>query len=172
MQFDIHPGDTWQGARALDFYLMALAPTPRNLISATVAFARIDELGWAARSGYPGSDVQWPVQCMVCGWQGERFYSHLRRAKPLKRHQKCAPVSDHARALSALNSYATSTCPCHIPHPTREEDVARLIEIADDAWRESDTRRLLAALKHLLGPCPATAQRAAAAKAYATTAQK
>ncbi len=49
--------------------------------------------------------------------------------------------------------------------------MARLIEIADDAWRESDTRRLLAALKHLLGPCPATAQRAAAAKAYATTAR-
>ncbi|WP_030660327.1 hypothetical protein [Streptomyces rimosus] len=142
------------------------------MISAVVAFARIDELGWAPRSGYPGSDVQWPVRCMVCGWQGQRFYSHLRRAKPLKRHQKCAPVSDHARALNALNSNATSTCPCRTPHATREEDVARLIKIADQARRESDTRRLLAALKHLLGPCPATASRAAAAQAYATAAQK
>lgn len=50
--------------------------------------------------------------------------------------------------------------------------MARLIEISIRAWRESDTRRLLAALKHLLDPCPATAQRAAAAKAYATTTQK
>ncbi|MFK8848370.1 hypothetical protein [Streptomyces sp. Ac-502] len=142
------------------------------MVSAIVAFARIDELGWAARSGYPGSDVQWPVHCMVCGWQGERFYSHLRRARPLKRHQKCAPVSDHARALNALNSHSTSDCPCRTPHPTREEDVASLIKIADHARRDSDARRLLAALKHLLDPCPATASRAAAAKAYATTAQK
>ncbi|UQA93669.1 hypothetical protein [Streptomyces halobius] len=38
-------------------YLQGLTPTVRNLVSAAVALARIDELGWAPRSGYPGSDV-------------------------------------------------------------------------------------------------------------------
>ncbi|MFH8405343.1 hypothetical protein ACH4FX_11305 [Streptomyces sp. NPDC018019] len=172
MHHDISPNGAHQDDRALAPYLMGLTPTPRNLVSAMVAFARIDELGWAPRSGYPGSDVQWPVQCMVCGWQGERFYSHLRRAKPLKRHEGCASINKHGRALNALNSYAASTCPCRTPHATSPEDIASLVNITERARRHRDTGRLLAAMKHLLDPCPATATRAAAAKAYATTAQK
>ncbi|MEN8649159.1 hypothetical protein ABCR94_00530 [Streptomyces sp. 21So2-11] len=147
-------------------YLTGLNPTVRNLISAAVALARIDELGWAPRSGYPGSDEQWQVHCLVCGWSGERFYSHLRRDRPRKRHDGCAPPSKRPQVLAALAAYAKDSCNCRADHPTTPDQTAHVIEAIVDAYRQEDSARLLAGLGRLLAPCPATAARAAAVAEY------
>ncbi|WP_433547115.1 hypothetical protein ACQPZG_20065 [Streptomyces sp. CA-294286] len=149
-------------------YLEGLAPTPRNIISAVRAFARIDELGWAARGGYPGSDVLWEVTCLVDGWQGLRFYSHLRRNKPIKRHQGCAAAADHPRALAALATYATGVCTCRTTHPVTVHDVTAAFGAVDRAWQLGAPDALNQALGRLLDPCPAIALRAQAVAAFAS----
>ncbi|MEV2204651.1 hypothetical protein AB0E16_04035, partial [Streptomyces sp. NPDC047970] len=133
-----------------------------NLISAALAVARIDALGWAPVTGYPGSDVLWTVRCLLCGWTGQRFYSHLRRARPLKRHDKCAPISEHARLLVALSASSSDSCHCRIQHPTTPADAASVIDAITSAHHQNDAARLDSGLRRLLGPCPATAARARA----------
>ncbi|MCX5206691.1 hypothetical protein OG897_35470 [Streptomyces sp. NBC_00237] len=157
-----------QRASAPSRYLEGLAPTPRNIISAVRAFARIDEIGWAARGGYPGSDVLWEVTCMVDGWQGLRFYSHLRRNKPIKRHQGCAAAADHPRALAALGAYATGVCTCRAAHPTTVPDVVAAFDAIDRTWRLGTPAALERALGRLLDPCPAIAVRAQAVTDFAS----
>ncbi|MEU3050825.1 hypothetical protein ABZ705_30725 [Streptomyces sp. NPDC006984] len=143
-------------------YLDGLPLKPRNLISATLALARIDELGWAPVTGYPGSDVLWTVRCLLCGWTGQRFYSHLRRARPLKRHNKCAPISEHARLLAALAASSSTSCRCRVRHPTTPADAASVIDTITSSHLRNDTTRLATGLHRLLSPCPATAARARA----------
>ncbi|MEV0370650.1 hypothetical protein AB0I10_12590 [Streptomyces sp. NPDC050636] len=155
-------------ADAIRAYLARLDPTPRNLTSAVIALARIDELGWAPLDGYPGSDAHWLVHCLACGWQGPRFYSHLRRARPLKRHPGCTPNSEHSRLLAALAAYATDTCNCRTVHGTTVKEVAELFGTIAAAWRSDDRPGLLTGLERLLGPCPATAVRAAAVIEFTT----
>ncbi|MFC1418669.1 hypothetical protein [Streptacidiphilus cavernicola] len=62
-----------------------LKDSPRNRDSATKAWAKLAELEYAARGGYPGSDVHWPISC-PCGFTGNQFYSHMRRDR---RHAGC-----------------------------------------------------------------------------------
>lgn len=79
-----------------------LKPSARNVSSAVKALARIQEQAWEPISAYPGSDVLWEVRCLLCGWEGMRFYSHLRRGIPLSRHPGCLPNSQHAAAIAAI----------------------------------------------------------------------
>ncbi|MGW0731694.1 hypothetical protein [Streptomyces sp. NPDC002851] len=165
------PTDTPTTAEEIGRYLAGLQPTVRNIISAARAVARIDELGWAPLAGYPGSDVLWPVHCLLCGWSGLRFYSHLRRARPAMRHRGCAPQSTHRELLSALSTYAADTCRCRTAHATTTGEVAAAIDALALAQRHGDDDRVLAHLRSLLGACPATGARAAAATAYKSTAK-
>ncbi len=146
-------------------YLDGLPPRPRNLISAALAVARIDSLGWAPVTGYPGSDTLWTVRCLLCGWTGQRLYSHLRRARPLKRHTGCVPVSEHPHLLADMAAGFTDSCRCSVRHPTTAADAASVIEEITSAHRQDDTARLLTGLRRLLGPCPAAAVRARAVSA-------
>ncbi|MDJ0386122.1 hypothetical protein [Streptomyces sp. G-G2] len=149
----------------LSRYLSELPPTTRNLTSAAVAFARIDELGWAPRAGYPGSDVLWPVHCLLCGWQGLRFYSHLRRNRPSIRHTGCSPKADFPVLLHTLAMTATGTCRYHTRHATTAEQFLDGTQRLLLAHKAGDHERTLALAEHLLGPCTATARRARGALA-------
>lgn len=86
-----------------------LSPTPRNLASAARALARLACTGWTPLAGYPGSDTLWAVRCALCGWEGERFYSHLRRGRPAFRHPGCLPVAEHAARLAELAAAAADS---------------------------------------------------------------
>ncbi|MFD3511983.1 hypothetical protein [Streptomyces sp. NPDC058657] len=149
-------------------YLEGLPPTRRNVISAVRAFTRIDDFGWAGRGGYPGSDVLWEVTCMVDGWQGLRFYSHLRRNKPVSRHRGCAAPADHPRALTALAAYRTGICTCRTAHPTTVRDVMAAFDAVDRIRRLGNPAALDRALGRLLDPCPAAAVRVQAVADFAS----
>lgn len=145
----------------------ALDATPRNLLSAVEAFARLTADAWQPIDGYPGSDTHWLVRCLVCDdWQGSRFYSHLRRGKPLFRHKGCLPVEQHQPCKDELLKLTASACTCTVSHPTTAEAVATVMaEIA--AVRQADNGPgVLPHLARLLGPCPAFAVRAAAAREF------
>ncbi|UQA93668.1 hypothetical protein [Streptomyces halobius] len=90
----------------------------------------------------------------------------MRRARPLKRHDGCAPLSKRPQLLAALAAYATDSCNCRTPHPTTPDQAAHVIEAIVDAHHQEDFALLLAGLGRLLEPCPATAARAAAAAEY------
>lgn len=79
-----------------------LKPSQRNIDSALKALARIREQAWEPLSAYPGSDVLWDVRCLLCNWEGQRFYSHLRRGIPISRHPGCLPKGQHAAAIAAV----------------------------------------------------------------------
>ncbi|MBT2676832.1 hypothetical protein J7E95_39825 [Streptomyces sp. ISL-14] len=149
----------------LGAYLSGLGPTPRNVTSAALAVARIDELGWAPLGGYPGSDVLWPVACLMCGKPALRFYSHLRRARPAMRHRGCVPQDQHSHLLTALSAYTADTCPCRRGHATTVDDVAQAFEGLQRAVREDDHGQVVAHVRALTGPCPAAAVRADAIRA-------
>jgi hypothetical protein len=85
---------------ALDSVLKTGA-SKRNIASAEKALARIAELGWAPKGPYPGSDTHWPVKCLLCGWEGVMFYSHMRRER---RHKSCLAPDLRAEALEALRN--------------------------------------------------------------------
>jgi hypothetical protein len=76
----------------------------RNVASANKAVARIREDAWEPLGPYPGSDTLWPVRCGLCGWEGERFYSHLRRGIPKIRHKGCIPVAEIPAALEEFRN--------------------------------------------------------------------
>lgn len=51
----------------------------RNLAGAMTAFAGLTEYHWRPLlTGFPGSDNPWYLACELCGWQGPRYWSHLR----------------------------------------------------------------------------------------------
>jgi hypothetical protein len=52
--------------------------TARNIASARKAFAGLSAHSWRAFSGFPGSDNPWFLACELCGWEGPRYWSHLR----------------------------------------------------------------------------------------------
>lgn len=171
MTSETPPADIVDGAIGgeLGAYLSGLRPTLRNVISAALAAARIDELGWAPLGGYPGSDVLWPVACLMCGKSVLRFYSHLRRARPAMRHSGCVRQDQHPRLLKALSAYAADTCPCRRGHPTTVHDVAQSIDALQRAVRKDDHGQVVACVSALTGPCPATAARAQAVRAFQDT---
>ncbi|MFE3182720.1 hypothetical protein ACFXKR_17890 [Streptomyces violascens] len=150
----------------LGAYLSGLKPTLRNVTSAALAVARIDELGWAPLGGYPGSDVLWPVACLMCGKPVLRFYSHLRRARPAMRHRGCVPQGQHPYLLKALSAYAAGTCPCRREHPTTMHDVAQAVDALQRAVDRGDDSQVVAYVRALTGPCPAAAARRDAVRAF------
>lgn len=149
----------------LNAYLFELPPSPRNVTSAALALARIDTLGWAPLRGYPGSDVNWPVACMLCDWQGVRFYSHLRRAQPPGRHSGCAPRAEFPPLLEALASTASGSCTCRVGHATTAQEFFAAAHLLLLAHNDGQQAKAVALTEHLLGPCPATARRGRAALA-------
>lgn len=153
----------------LGAYLSGLGPTLRNVTSAALAVARIDELGWAPLGGYPGSDVLWPVACLMCGEPVLRFYSHLRRARPAMRHRGCVPQDQHPYLLKALSAYAADTCPCRRTHATSVNGVLQAIENLQYAVRKDNHGQVVAQVRALTGPCPATAARAQAVRTLQRT---
>lgn len=153
-------------ASDISTYLSGLKPSVRNLASAAKALARIDELGWAPLGGYCGSDVLWPVHCLVCGRTCTRFYSHLRRARPASRHPGCLPKAEHPAALAKLAERARSTCGCSVPHAITPEEVAQAFEIVAQAQLRGNAQALVVGLDRLLTPCPATGARAASVAAH------
>ena len=52
--------------------------TKRNTDGAELALARLAEHRWVPLAGFPGSDNPWFMHCALCGWQGPRYWSHLR----------------------------------------------------------------------------------------------
>ncbi|MEV3853036.1 hypothetical protein AB0J38_01775 [Streptomyces sp. NPDC050095] len=51
----------------------------RNARGARIAFAGLAEHHWrAVLTGFPGSDNHWYLSCELCGWEGPKFWSHLR----------------------------------------------------------------------------------------------
>jgi hypothetical protein len=52
--------------------------TPRNIQAAKDADATMAKYFWLRLSGFPGSDNLMTARCMLCGWVGLRYYSHLR----------------------------------------------------------------------------------------------
>jgi len=139
-----------------------LAPTPRNLASATQAIATIAAGGWEPLTGYPGSDTLWQVRCLLCDWEGLRFYSHLRRGRPVFRHDGCLPQAEHADKLAELTKQAPAQCHCLFAHPTTPEKAVEVLQAIAYARQVDDGPALLIGLTQLLGPCPASAARAAA----------
>ncbi|MCX4666414.1 hypothetical protein OG453_06995 [Streptomyces sp. NBC_01381] len=161
-----HLTDAVTAAEVIGGYLTGLQPTVRNLTSAAKALARIDELGWAPLGGYPGSDVLWPVRCLVCGWEGTRFYSHLRRARPASRHPGCLSKADHPAVLAKLAERARSTCECSVPHAITPAQVAQAFDAVAQAQVRGNVQGLVIGLDQLLSPCPANGARAAAVAAH------
>ncbi|WP_030711082.1 hypothetical protein [Streptomyces sp. NRRL F-2580] len=53
--------------------------TDRNIESAQTAFAGLAAHHWrAVLTGFPGSDNHWFLSCLLCPWEGPKFWSHLR----------------------------------------------------------------------------------------------
>lgn len=81
-----------------------LPPTARNLASAARAVDKLTETAWRPLAGYPGSDTLWSVRCLLCIWEGPRFYSHLRRERPAFRHPGCLPTAQIPKALASYQA--------------------------------------------------------------------
>lgn len=145
-------------------YLHELPPSTRNITSAAMALARVGELGWAPRGGYPGSDVLWPVKCLLCGWDGLRFYSHLRRARPKGRHAGCIPLGEMADRLDKLGTTATGSCTCAQPHAVSAEAFHEAALLLGSAHADGAREQALFLAERLLGPCTAAARRGRAAQ--------
>lgn len=163
-----------------------LSATPRNVISAAVALARLDELAWVPLAGYPGADNRWHLKCLVCRedrerreprdlgpWTGVRFWSHLRGRngdgipRPLCRHDGCAPIPEHADLIKRLAPAPEPACLCPEAHPTAPGAAKPLLDATAAAWRRRDQDALLELLTRLLGPCPASRARATALQSLA-----
>lgn len=52
--------------------------TPRNTEAAEKAVAALALHRWKPYTGFPGSDNPWWQECLLCGWQGPRYWSHQR----------------------------------------------------------------------------------------------
>ncbi|GAB2717064.1 hypothetical protein [Kitasatospora kifunensis] len=51
----------------------------RNIQGAKTALAGLAEHHWKpVLHGFPGSDNPWFLECLLCGWSGVRYWSHLR----------------------------------------------------------------------------------------------
>ncbi len=79
--------------------------TPRNTEAARKAMDGLAEFLWTPLGGYPGADNPWFLRCQLCGWQGPRYWSHLRgrNGNPPStfRHPGCLDA-DKVRAAIAV----------------------------------------------------------------------
>ncbi|MEG8281287.1 hypothetical protein [Streptomyces sp. AHA2] len=172
------PGDLIKSLRATSSYSHLVPPlrlSLANLVRAAEAMARLAELGWKPLEGYPGADQPWLMQCRLRGWQGRRFWSHLRGRngdgipRPITRHPGCKPVSEHAQALSDLAALRISTCPCPpFPRDKHPMDADTCLDILTSIQAALDDHAHMSALVHarsILEPCPAATRRATALRA-------
>ncbi|UNZ22324.1 hypothetical protein [Streptomyces sp. 891-h] len=149
-------------APLLDQAAPGLPATHQNLTSAIRAIGKITADGWYPRSAYPGSDRRWAVACRLCGWEGLRFYSHLRRGLPKFRHPGCLSAERRPEALAKVRSTLRSTCHCVLAHPVTPEEVRRTVRALEWAVRANEQRDVHLHLSMLVGACPAAVERAAA----------
>lgn len=145
-----------------------MAPTRRNILSAGICLGRLDEIAWSPKHGYPGSDNPFEMEDLICGWVGNRWWSHLRgrngdpTPRPAWRHEGCtAPFEEQAARVAELVGKRPTQCPCETGHPTDREAVTGLLDEADSARKAGDIEALRGHLTRLLGPCPAAPTRAA-----------
>ncbi|MFE2015668.1 hypothetical protein [Streptomyces sp. NPDC059491] len=163
--------DSAAGRRATRTYLH-LVPDLRltlpNLVRAVEAMARLTQLGWEPLEGYPGADQPWRMECRLCGWQGRRFWSHLRgrngdrMPRPVTRHPGCIPVKEMPAALLALAAERTRNCPCEgeATHPTTTSDALDVLGAIGDALESGSTMYATLYARAILEPCPASTLRA------------
>ncbi|MEU5483526.1 hypothetical protein [Streptomyces mirabilis] len=52
--------------------------SPRNVDAAKSVMASLATFRWRPFTGFPGSDNPHWMECELCGWQGPRYWSHLR----------------------------------------------------------------------------------------------
>ncbi|MEV6689500.1 hypothetical protein AB0N28_29920 [Streptomyces sp. NPDC051130] len=75
--------------------------TDRNRDAAHKALTGLTAYLWEPLGGYPGSDNPWALRCKLCGWTGNRYWSHLRGRNGLPpspyRHPGCIDA-DQVRA--------------------------------------------------------------------------
>ncbi|MFF9345344.1 hypothetical protein ACF1CG_36995 [Streptomyces sp. NPDC014773] len=148
------------------FLLPDLRLTVANVVRAAEAMARLAQLGWEPLEGYPGADQPWLLRCRLCGWEGHRFWSHLRgrngdmTPRPAHRHDGCIPTPEFPAALIALAAERTRECPCDSTHPATIEGAIHVINRLDNALIAGNGPRALAMAAAMLEPCPATTRRA------------
>ncbi|MGN9821929.1 hypothetical protein ACTMUQ_42455 [Streptomyces sp. SD11] len=79
--------------------------TPRNIEGAHKAMTGLTEFHWTPLGGYPGADNPWFLRCQLCGWEGPRYWSHLRgrNGNPPStfRHPECLDAEKVRAAITA-----------------------------------------------------------------------
>ncbi|MGV9892127.1 hypothetical protein [Streptomyces sp. NPDC003395] len=139
-----------------------------NLVRAAEAMARLAEIGWTPLEGYPGADQPWLMECRLCGWEGRRFWSHLRGRngdgipRPITRHRGCLPVADHAEVLRKLRTEHRWKCECEYTHPTTVPQALDVLKSIEAAMRANSDTRVRLYSRAILEPCPASSYRAQA----------
>ncbi|MGW2689942.1 hypothetical protein ACWC6I_43185 [Streptomyces sp. NPDC001414] len=166
-----HPEPPRNGLATANSYtrlIPDLRPTHANLVRAAEAMARLAELAWTPLEGYPGADQPWMMHCRLCGWEGRRFWSHLRgrngdrTPRPITRHPGCVPVADHAEHIAKFAAELTTTCACEFKHPTTTDEASDVLVTLTIANRSDLGYLVQRSLCAILDPCPATSTRAAA----------
>lgn len=150
--------------RSYTYLIPDLRPTVPNVVRAAEAMARLAELAWKPLAGYPGADQPWMMQCLLCGWEGRRFWSHLRgrngdpTPRPLTRHSGCLPVADHAKRIAEFTAALTTTCECTVfEHPTDIPDALDVLKTLSISPASTITY-----CRAVLEPCTASSTRARA----------
>ncbi|MFJ6393966.1 hypothetical protein ACIQJT_41045 [Streptomyces sp. NPDC091972] len=150
--------------RSYTHLIPELRPTLPNAVRAAEAMARLAELAWKPLAGYPGADQPWLMQCLLCGWQGRRFWSHLRgrngdpTPRPITRHPGCLLVADHAKHIAEFTANLTTTCECaEFKHPTDIHGAREILRTL--SYSPAATMPYARAI---LEPCTASSARAAA----------
>ncbi|MET8566439.1 hypothetical protein ABZV75_40010 [Streptomyces flaveolus] len=145
-----------------------LRPTIPNFVRAAEAMARLAELGWEPLRGYPGADQPWRMRCKLCGWEGYRFWSHLRgrngdnTPRPAYRHPGCLPIADHAGKLAALREEPKRVCNCSFQHPVTVTECLSVFRALERAWKNKEHAMATLFSRAILEPCPAASNRAVA----------
>ncbi|MEU6988375.1 hypothetical protein ABZ946_33980 [Streptomyces sp. NPDC046324] len=137
-----------------------------NLVRATEAMARLAQLGWVPLEGYPGADQPWLMECRLCGWQGRRFWSHLRgrngdrTPRPANRHPGCIPVKEIHAEIISLAAERSRECPCEFSHPTEIGEALSVLASIGIALNGGNTVSATLYARAILEPCPASTRRA------------
>ncbi|MFF4902927.1 hypothetical protein [Streptomyces sp. NPDC001068] len=155
--------------RSYTHLIPELRPTLANLVRAAEATARLAELAWKPLAGYPGADQPWMMQCLLCGWEGRRFWSHLRGRngngipRPITRHPGCLPVADHAELIAKHTAHHTATCECAAyRHPTTMPAALEVLNTLKQESKDNSAPNRLFFAPDILEPCTASSTRAVA----------
>ncbi|MFC8014086.1 hypothetical protein [Streptomyces cinereoruber] len=137
-----------------------------NFVRAVEAMARLDQLGWVPLEGYPGADQPWRMRCRLCGWEGRRFWSHLRGRngdgipRPVHRHPGCISTEKIAVQLIHLATDRLSECRCESQHPMEIGHALSYLANLDAAISKGEKESIILHTRPLLEPCPASIRRA------------